>query len=132
MEFQSADYVLCAVTLAAAVMGLFRGFSGTLAFVVALAAGGSAAPIAWSFSESLTEEAWIRAAGTLVVSLLAFGIVRLVVKKVVNGLLSQPTDALLGMLTGAAGGALLAVGWAWSGMFLEYSTIASMAAAMLR
>ena len=132
MELQSADYVLCAVTLAAAVMGLFRGFSGTLAFVVALATGGSAAPIAWSFSESLTEEAWIRAAGTLVVSLLAFGIVRLVVKKVVNGLLSQPTDALLGMLTGAAGGALLAVGWAWSGMFLEYSTIASMAAAMLR
>lgn len=132
MDLLPADYVLCALTLAAAIMGLFRGFSGTLAFVAALAVGGIAAPAAWTFSESLTTEGWMRAAGTLVVSLLAFGIVRLVVKKIVNGLLAQPTDAMLGMLVGAAGGALLAVGWAWSGMFLEYSAIASTAAAVLR
>ena len=74
----------------------------------------------------------MRAAVTLVASLFAFGIVRLAVKKLVNGLLAQPTDAIFGMLVGAAGGSLLAVGWAWSGMFLEYSAIASTVSAMIR
>ena len=132
IELQPADYVLCALTLAAAVMGLFRGFSGTLAFLAALVAGGAAASFAWAFSADFTPEAWMRAAMTLVVSLFAFGIVRLVVKKLVNGLLAQPSDAIFGMLVGVAGGLLLAVGWAWSGMFLEYSSIASMASAMIR
>ena len=39
MELQPADYVLCALALTAAVTGLFRGFSGTLAFLAAIAAG---------------------------------------------------------------------------------------------
>ena len=132
MELQPADYVLCALALTAAVTGLFRGFSGTLAFLAAIAAGGTAASFVWTFSAGFTPEVWMRAAATLVAALLAFGIVRLVVKKLVNGLLAQPTDAIFGMLVGAAGGSLLALGWAWSGMFLEYSAIASMAAAMLR
>ncbi len=132
MELLPADYVLCALTLAAAVTGLFRGFSGTLAFLAALAAGGAAASFAWAFSADFTPETWVRAAVTLVASLFAFGIVRLAVKKLVNGLLAQPTDAIFGMLVGAAGGSLLAVGWAWSGMFLEYSAIASTVSAMIR
>jgi uncharacterized membrane protein required for colicin V production len=132
IELQPADYVLCALTLTAAVMGLFRGFSGTLAFLAALAAGGVVASFMWPFSVDFTHEAWLRGAVTIVASLLAFGIVRLVVKKLVNGLLAQPSDAIFGMLVGAAGGSLLAVGWAWSGMFLEYSTIASMVSAIIR
>jgi uncharacterized membrane protein required for colicin V production len=131
MELQPADYVLCALALTAAVMGLFRGFSGTLALLAALVAGGFAASFTWGFSAELTPEVWMRAAMTLVATLLVFGIVRLIVKKLVNGLLAQPTDAILGMLVGAAGGALLAVGWAYSGMFLEYSTIASAVAAVI-
>ena len=131
MELQPADYVLCALALTAAVMGLFRGFSGTLALLAALVAGGFAASFTWSFSAELTPEVWMRAAMTLVATLLVFGIVRLIVKKLVNGLLAQPTDAILGMLVGAAGGALLAIGWAYSGMFLEYSTIASAVAAVI-
>jgi hypothetical protein len=113
-------------------MGLFRGFSGTLAFLAALAAGGVVASFMWPFSVDFTHEAWLRGAVTIVASLLAFGIVRLVVKKLVNGLLAQPSDAIFGMLVGAAGGSLLAVGWAGSGMFLEYSTIASMVSAIIR
>ena len=96
IELQPADYVLCALTLAAAVMGLFRGFSGTLAFLAALVAGGAAASFAWAFSADFTPEAWMRAAMTLVVSLFAFGIVRLVVKKLVNGLDLDNTGCCLG------------------------------------
>ena len=131
-DFQPADYTLCAVAVIMAVTGLFRGFSGSLAFLVAVAASAAAAVFAWPHSGSLTDVMWMRVGGVLTLALLVFGITRVIVKKTVNGLLAQPTDAIFGMLVGAAGGSLLAFGWAWSGMFLEYSAIASMAAAMLR
>ena len=34
-EFLPADYVLCGLTVVMAVLGLFRGFSGTLGFALA-------------------------------------------------------------------------------------------------
>lgn len=132
IELLPADYVLCALTLTSAVLGLFRGFSGTLAFLLALAAGGAAAYFGWGILEGYTSEAWMRGAGTLVVSLLAFGIVRILVKKLVNGLLAQPSDAIFGMIVGAVCGALATVAWASSGMFLEYSTLAAMTADLMR
>ena len=131
MEFLPADYVLCALTLTAAVLGLFRGFSGTLAFLVALAAGGIAASFSWRCSLGFSAEMGIRAAATLVVALLAFGLVRIIVKKLVNGLLAQPADAVFGLLVGIASGVLLTALWAWSGMFLEYSALASAVAGFL-
>ena len=131
MEFLPADYVLCALMLTAAVLGLFRGFSGTLAFLVALAAGGIAASFSWRYSLGFSAEMWIRAVATLVVALLAFGLVRIIVKKLVNGLLAQPADAVFGLLVGIASGVLLTALWAWSGMFLEYSALASAVAGFL-
>lgn len=131
MELLPADYVLCALMLIASVLGMFRGFSGTLAFIVALAAGGSSAFAAWRYSLQFSAEAWIRAAATLVSSLLVFGIVRIIVKKSVNGLLAQPADALFGLVAGVASGAMAAALWAWSGMFLEYSAIATAIAGFL-
>lgn len=132
MELLPADYVLCALTLTAAVLGLFRGFSGTLAVLLALAAGGAAAYFGWGILGEFADEAWMRGAGTLVVSLVAFGIVRILVKKLVNGLLAQPSDAIFGMVVGLACGALVTVAWASSGMFLEYSSLASMVADLMR
>ena len=35
MQFLPADYAICGLTVVLAVTGLFRGFSGTLAFVLA-------------------------------------------------------------------------------------------------
>ena len=64
--------------------------------------------------------------------LLVFGLVRIVVKKLVNGLLSQPSDALFGMLTGAVFGLLILVAWAYSGFHLEYSNLATEVAAYVR
>ena len=128
MEFLPADYVLGGVMLVMAVLGLFRGFSGTLAFFIAVGVAAVVAAFGWPFSASLTETTWMRAAGTLVATLVAFGIARLIVKKLVNGLLAQPSDAILGFLVGAAMGALVLLGWAYSGFHLEYSNLATEAA----
>ncbi|MBR2938616.1 MAG: hypothetical protein IKC15_02000 [Kiritimatiellae bacterium] len=42
-----------------------------------------------------------------------------------NGLLAQPADAIFGFLTGLVVVALLLAGWAFSGLYLEYSFLAS-------
>lgn len=132
MEFLPADYVLGGITVVMAVLGLFRGFSGTLAFFVAGAAAAAVAALGWPFSAGFTEEMWQRAAGVLVATLLGFGLVRLIVKRLVNGLLAQPTDAIFGFVIGAAFGVALLVGWAYSGFHLEYSNLATQVAAYLR
>ena len=120
-----ADYLLGGLALVLAVTGLFRGFSGTLAFCLASAAAGAAGMFGWPYSQTFTPVVWMRGAGTLVTVLLVFGIVRMIVKKLVNGLLAQPTDALFGALVGIGMGAVLALAWAWSGLYLEYSSIAT-------
>ena len=130
--FQPADYALCGLTIVMAVLGLFRGFSGTLGFVLGAIAALFIASFGWTYSASLTTVAWQRGAGVLVATLLAFGLVRLMVKKLVNGLLAQPSDAIFGLLVGAALGVLLLVAWAHSGVHLEYSTLAQEAAAYVR
>ena len=130
--FQPADYALCGITVVMAVLGLFRGFSGTLAFVLAAIAAAFAGSFGWAYSASVTNVLWQRGAGVLVVTLLAFGFVRLIVKKLVNGLLAQPSDAILGFLTGAALGVLILAAWAFSGAYLEYSTLARAAAGYVR
>ena len=132
MQLLPADYVLGGVTVAMAVLGLFRGFSGTLAFFIAVAVAVLAATFGWPYSASFTPVVWMRAAGTLVGTLLVFGIVRLLVKKLVNGLLSQPSDAIFGFLIGVAFGGLLLLGWVLSGFHLEYSALATELAAYVR
>ena len=130
--FLPADYALCGITVVMAVLGLFRGFSGTLGFVLGAVAAAFAASFGWAYSASLTDVAWQRGAGVLVATLLAFGVVRLIVKKLVNGLLAQPSYAIFGFLIGAALGVLILFAWAYSGAYLEYSTLAKEAAAYVR
>jgi uncharacterized membrane protein required for colicin V production len=125
MELLPADYVVCAMALTASVLGLFRGFSGALAFFAGVAAGGAASFFCWTCSSGLIENGWMRGIATLVAFLLALGVVRVLVKKIVNGLLAQPTDAVFGALVGLAGVASAVAAWAASGMFLEYSVLAS-------
>ena len=128
-NFQPADYALCGLTVVMAVSGLFRGFSGTLGFALATAAAAFAALGGWSYSPRLTPVLWMRAAGTLVASLLVFGLVRLIVKKVVNGLLAQPADAIFGFLSGIVLGVALLLGWTISGLYPEYSWLVRTVAA---
>ena len=123
MELLPADYVLGGLVCILAVLGLFRGVSGMLAFVLASSAAAVVGSFCWPYSETLTGELWQRGAGTLLAVLLTFGLVRIVVRKCVNGLLAQPTDALLGLVIGAVSGMLVIVVWAKVGLFHEHSTI---------
>ena len=130
-SFQIADWILCGIAIVATVLGLFRGFSGTLGFAAGSCAAFFAATFGWALSADFTEVWWMRGAGVLVAALLVFGLVRLVVKKLVNGLLAQPTDALAGALVGLVLAALLLVAWARAGVYLEYSFLAQALASRL-
>ncbi len=132
MQLLRADYVLVGIAAVMAIIGLFRGFSGTIAFFAGVAALAISAALGWKYSAEFVDATWARALATLVVALLAFGVVRMIVRKLVNGLLAQPSDALFGFLLGALFGALVVVGWAASGMYLEYSNLATEAAKFLR
>ena len=131
-SFQIADWILCGLAVVTAVTGLFRGFSGTLGFAVGACAAFFAATFGWTLSADFTEVLWMRGAGVLVVTLLVFGLVRLVVKKLVNGLLAQPSDALFGAVIGALIGVLLLVAWAYTGFHVEYSRLAQEIAPYVR
>ena len=132
MQLLPADYVLCGVTLVMAVTGLFRGFSGTLAFMLATVAAAGAGFLGWPYSASFTPVLWMRGAGTLVGVLLVFGLVRLIVKKLVGGLLAQPSDALFGAVIGSLVGVLLLVIWSYTGFHIEYSNLAQEIAPYVR
>ena len=131
-HFQIADWILCGLTVVMAVLGLFRGFSGTLAFLIASLSAALAGNFGWFYTLNFTDVIWQRVLAVLIGTLLVFGLVRLFVKKLVNGLLAQPTDAIFGFLTGAAFGALLLAAWIWSGIYLEYSYLAGGLAAYVR
>jgi len=132
MQLLPADYVLCGLTIVTAVTGLFRGFSGTLAFLLATLAAVLVGFFGWGYSASFTPVLWMRGAGTLVGVLLAFGFVRLIVRKLVGGLLAQPSDAFFGLLIGASVGVLLLLAWAHSGLYPEYSNLVREVAAYVR
>lgn len=110
MEFTPADLVILGVAGVAAIFGLIGGFSGALAFLVGLGGGAFAARFAWLTSVSWFEADWARALATLAIALVAFGLVRMLIRKVVHGILAQPADALFGALVAAASGFALAVG----------------------
>ena len=132
MQLLPADYALCGITLVMAVTGLFRGFSGTLAFMLATVAAAGAGFLGWPYSASFTPVLWMRGAGTLVGVLLVFGLVRLIVKKLVGGLLAQPSDALFGAVIGSLIGVLLLVIWSYTGFHIEYSNLAQEIAPYVR
>lgn len=125
MQLLAADYVLLGLAVAGFVFGLFCGFSGALAFLAGSLAGAAAAVFGWRYSGTLIEAQWLRALAVLVATLVVFGLVRLVVAKSVNKLLSQPADAIFGAVAGLFGGILPTVFWAYGGIFLEYSALAA-------
>lgn len=131
MELLPADYVLCGLAIVLCVTGLFRGFSGTLAFFAACAAAACTAAVAWPYTATLVEPTWQRGALALVATLLAFGVSRMIVKRCVNGLLAQPSDAIMGAIVGLVIGALIVAGWGFSGLGLEYSNLATEASRLI-
>lgn len=109
MAFCTADYVIAAVALLTGVFGLFNGFSGALAFLMASTAGSLAGRVAWTFTDGRFASGWARGLAVLVAALLVFGLVRWCVRKIVSGLIRQPADAVFGFLVAALTGAALSV-----------------------
>ena len=129
IEMLPMDWVLAGFVLSMAVMGLFRGFSGTLAFMAAIAAASVAGFKAWELAPNWLGQLWMCGAATLIVVLIVFGIVRLIVKKIVNGILAQPSDAIFGFVAGAVAGLVVIFVWAKTGIYTEYSNIVTEVAA---
>lgn len=113
MDFFLADYVILVIAVGSAVLGLFIGFSGALAFLAGLVVAGIVGKIGWAFSADYLDAQWSRGLVTLVVTLLCFGLVRIIVKKCVHGLLAQPADAIFGSLTAFISGASVSLVIAW-------------------
>ena len=109
MTFLPADYVILGAAAVAAVFGLFGGFSGALAFLAGTLGAAVAGQLAWAASLDWFDASWARALASLALALVAFGLVRKVVRLVVHGLLAQPGDAIFGCLVAGASGFALAL-----------------------
>ena len=105
-----AEYAILAATLGAAVIGLFIGFSGSLAFLAGSLAAGAVARFGWTMAVDVIPNAWTRGIAVTVAALLAFGIARWIVKKMVHGFVAQPGDAIFGALVAGAVGFCLSAG----------------------
>lgn len=101
-----ADYAMGAFAAILAILGLFRGFSGAFALLVASCAASALAAWLWPRSAAWIANPYLRAIATAAATLVAFGLVRIIVKKAVNGLLDQPLDAIAGCIAGLALAAL--------------------------
>lgn len=113
MDLSVPDYAVLAVATGAAVVGLFVGFSGALAFLAGLFASVLFGFWAWPVSEGLIVSPWARGLAVGVASLLVFGLVRWLVRRFVHGLVAQPGDALLGMILSALTGLAVTLGIVW-------------------
>ena len=130
-ELLPADFAIFAIAAVLAVTGLFRGLSGVVAFLAGLLASSFAVTAVWGLSQAYFDDVWKRALTTFVVSLLAFGLVRMVFAKFIHVLVLQPGESVLGFLLGAAGGLSLFLVWAAVGQGLEYSAVAASLGGML-
>lgn len=120
-----ADYAVFTLALVVSVTGLFRGLSGNIAFLAGTAAAGAALVFGWDLSSCYIDSIVLRAAATLVVTLLAFGTVRVIFAKSIHFLIAQPGDAIFGFLSGILFGAGIFLLWAKLGVALEYSAVSS-------
>lgn len=111
MALGVVDYVIVAAAVLAGCFGLVNGFSGALAFLSGAMAAVLAGRLAKGYFLSCFEARWLGFLALFVVALLAFGLVRAGVRRIVHGLLAQPADALLGAAVAAltGGGGALAV-----------------------
>ncbi|MBO5643126.1 MAG: hypothetical protein J6S51_03875 [Kiritimatiellae bacterium] len=120
-----ADFVILAFALVIAITGLFRGISGTIGFILGASAGIGTIVFGWDMTQAYFDSLLVRVVVIGLIALLLFGLVRLVFTKFVHCLVAQPGDAIFGFFSGLLLGAALFAAWAWLGLGLEYSFIAS-------
>ncbi len=126
MTLLPADYGLLALVGLLGILGLFRGLSGVLAFLAGSVTAAFIGIWGWNASFLAEYELWKRGIAVALAGLLSFGLVRLLVKFAINKLVSQPSDAIFGCVLGVLTGGLIIVGWALSGLGLEYSNLVTL------
>lgn len=126
------DYVLLALSCFFVILGLFRGASGVFSFIAASVISFSTGVFTWESVCSLNVPTWAHFVITLVLGLVVFGIVRFMVKKLVNSLLAQPADSIFGLLLGFATSVLLVYVAAGLPLARENSVIAREASSYIK
>ena len=121
-----ADYGLLALVGLLGLLGLFRGLSGVLAFIAGSVTAVFICIWGWNAPFLAEYELWKKGLAVALAGLLGFGLVRLLVKFSINKLVSQPSDAIFGCVLGILTGGLVIVGWALSGLGLEYSNLVNL------
>ena len=109
VELAFSDWCAIALSGTCAVLGLFGGFSGALAFLAGVGAAAASVRFGWGALESRIGSPWLLGLAALAMALVAFGIARLIVKKTVHKMLAQPGDAIFGFLVSAVSGFALSV-----------------------
>lgn len=114
MTLGTSDYTMLGVSIAAAILGSFGGFSGALAFLAGICAAVLALRFGWPLLDANIKTPWLLAVAALSAALVVFGLARFIVKKTVNHLLAQPADAIFGALTAAVAGFAAALAAAYA------------------
>lgn len=110
MDLFVADYVLLALIAFFAVFGLFNGFSGGLAFLLGQVAAYFCGRFTWAPTGDFMTNVYLRGITVGIVALFAFFLTRMLVKRLVRGLVAQPADAIFGTILYAITGAVLGLG----------------------
>lgn len=119
MELLAPDYIVLAIALAGVVVGLFVGFSGALAFLLATVVAGGAASYAWPRLVAEFPSAGMRGTVVAIGALVLFGLVRFLVKRFIHGLVAQPGDAIFGAVLSAAAAFGISLAGLWVIGFLS-------------
>jgi uncharacterized membrane protein required for colicin V production len=125
------DWLFIAIALIFSITGAFRGLSGTIAFVAAFSVSLASYYYFWPLSSEYFDSVPVRILVVMAVLLIVFGIVRLILKKTINVLISQPSDSIFGFLTGFALAFAILFVWVRSNLYLEFSYIATQLAQYL-
>jgi len=132
MELLPADYVLLGFAFITTFAGGVCGLSGIIAFASALGISVFSAVILWPFALARFESHWAAALAVFVAAIIIYAAVRVILKKTVNLMMSQPSDSILGMLVGLVLAAGLVYAWARIGFFAEHSSIVTGVSAYVR
>lgn len=123
MDLLTADYVILGFTLGGAVIGLLIGFSGAFAFLCGSIAAAAFGHFFNQYLKTVIGHGVLRALALTVAALLAFGLVRIIIRRFVRGMLAQPGDSIFGMLAACAAGAVVSLGgiWLWNFVVPEHA-----------
>jgi len=113
MVLTPTDYAVLTAAAGGAVVGLFIGFSGMVAFLSGSVASAFCATFGWSLLECLALTPWLRVLAVVVGSLLAFGLVRMLVRRFIHVMIAQPGDAIFGALAAGAVAGAVGLGAVW-------------------